>query len=281
MNAFDTLDRTRQAAKCDIVARCTTLLLAFAALVCASGAAYAQPVIFQGNAATEAAWRADAAGGGSVPMETFEGYHGTPGPCNVRSDPVVSLPALGVTLRGVTAGSFPGCYADINFAHSGTRQLSNFGYDVPCANGVDYFIEAMPGRAILSAGLWQCDPQGNLTIVAEGAGGAAMFSFVALVNNHSGNSFGGFVLASGQGASVARLRVLGAEGDGWNHLDDLQIVTVCKADFNRSGIVGVQDIFDFLAAYFNNDARADFNGSGTISVQDIFDFLAAYFAGCS
>ena len=27
--------------------------------------------------------------------------------------------------------------------------------------------------------------------------------------------------------------------------------------------------------------RADFNCSGTISVQDIFDFLAAYFAGCA
>ena len=25
----------------------------------------------------------------------------------------------------------------------------------------------------------------------------------------------------------------------------------------------------------------DFNASDTISVQDIFDFLAAYFAGCS
>jgi hypothetical protein len=52
------------------------------------------------------------------------------------------------------------------------------------------------------------------------------------------------------------------------------------ADFNHSGIVSVQDIFDFLAAYFANDPRADINGSGLISVQDIFDFLAAYFAGC-
>jgi hypothetical protein len=25
---------------------------------------------------------------------------------------------------------------------------------------------------------------------------------------------------------------------------------------------------------------ADFNNSGAVSVQDIFDFLAAYFAGC-
>ena len=32
---------------------------------------------------------------------------------------------------------------------------------------------------------------------------------------------------------------------------------------------------------FAGDARADFNGSATVTVQDIFDFLAAYFAGCS
>jgi len=56
---------------------------------------------------------------------------------------------------------------------------------------------------------------------------------------------------------------------------------VCTADFNLSGTLSVQDIFDFLAAYFGNDPLADFNASGTISVQDIFDFLAAYFAGCA
>ncbi|MCC6320591.1 MAG: hypothetical protein IT438_04045 [Phycisphaerales bacterium] len=54
----------------------------------------------------------------------------------------------------------------------------------------------------------------------------------------------------------------------------------CAADFNNSGAVSVQDIFDFLAAYFSNDPRADFNNSGAISVQDIFDYLAAYFTGC-
>jgi hypothetical protein len=43
----------------------------------------------------------------------------------------------------------------------------------------------------------------------------------------------------------------------------------------------VQDIFDFLAAYFGHDPRADFNQSGAITVQDIFDFLGAYFAGCA
>jgi hypothetical protein len=59
------------------------------------------------------------------------------------------------------------------------------------------------------------------------------------------------------------------------------IYTVCPADFNGSGMSSVQDLFDFLAAFYALDPRADINGSGLISVQDIFDFLAAYFAGCA
>jgi hypothetical protein len=55
----------------------------------------------------------------------------------------------------------------------------------------------------------------------------------------------------------------------------------CPADFNGVGGVTVQDIFDFLSAFFANDLRADFNHSGSVSVQDVFDFLAAYFAGCA
>ena len=57
---------------------------------------------------------------------------------------------------------------------------------------------------------------------------------------------------------------------------------ICAGDFNRSGgttPLSVQDIIDFLNAWFTGDARADFNGNG-LSVQDIFDFLGAWFAGC-
>jgi len=53
----------------------------------------------------------------------------------------------------------------------------------------------------------------------------------------------------------------------------------CPADFNLSGAVTVQDIFDFLTAYFAGNPDADFNHFSGITVQDIFDFLAAYFAG--
>ena len=66
----------------------------------------------------------------------------------------------------------------------------------------------------------------------------------------------------------------------------------CAADFNGSGgSPTVQDIFDFLGAWFNGctgqsglpceGRSADFNNSGgSPTVQDIFDFLAAWFAGC-
>jgi subtilisin-like proprotein convertase family protein len=55
---------------------------------------------------------------------------------------------------------------------------------------------------------------------------------------------------------------------------------LCRADFNNSGAVTVQDIFDFLGAYFSALPSADINGVGGVTVQDIFDFLALYFQGC-
>jgi hypothetical protein len=58
-------------------------------------------------------------------------------------------------------------------------------------------------------------------------------------------------------------------------------LTICPADFDCSGVLGVQDIFDFLAGFFGGDPRADMNASSTISTQDIFDFLATYFGGCN
>ena len=52
----------------------------------------------------------------------------------------------------------------------------------------------------------------------------------------------------------------------------------CPADFNMDGFRTVQDIFDFLAAWFSGSPAADFNSVGGLTVQDLFDFLAAWFA---
>jgi hypothetical protein len=56
--------------------------------------------------------------------------------------------------------------------------------------------------------------------------------------------------------------------------------STCAADFNQVNGLTVQDIFDFLNAWFAGDPRTNFNHVGGLEVQDIFDFLNAWFAGC-
>jgi len=58
------------------------------------------------------------------------------------------------------------------------------------------------------------------------------------------------------------------------------VVVYCIADFNCSGAVSVQDLFDFLGAWFGMSPRADINGVNGVTVQDLFDFLGYWFAGC-
>ncbi len=56
----------------------------------------------------------------------------------------------------------------------------------------------------------------------------------------------------------------------------------CYADYNKTGGVSVQDIFDFLSDWFAGSAYANTGGTGapgTLSVQNIFDFLSNWFNG--
>ncbi len=85
----------------------------------------------------------------------------------------------------------------------------------------------------------------------------------------------------GDAAQIAANQALDADQDGV--LDSCQPGAACPCDFNHSGAVTVQDIFDFLAGYFQASPLADFNHSGAVTIQDIFDFLGCYFArpaGC-
>ncbi len=52
----------------------------------------------------------------------------------------------------------------------------------------------------------------------------------------------------------------------------------CFCDWNVSGTIGLQDLFDFLASFFAGNG--DFDSNGTTSLQDLFDFLECWFAGC-
>lgn len=58
------------------------------------------------------------------------------------------------------------------------------------------------------------------------------------------------------------------------------VYTYCPVDINCASGATVQDVFDFLAAWFGGSNIGNFNGVGGTTVQDIFDFLAAWFAGC-
>lgn len=46
------------------------------------------------------------------------------------------------------------------------------------------------------------------------------------------------------------------------------------------GPKSLQDVFDFLNAFFNGDLNTDFDGSGNVTSQDFFDFLNVFFTGC-
>ncbi len=78
-------------------------------------------------------------------------------------------------------------------------------------------------------------------------------------------------------ADAVRYRCAIANGCG-SVTSDVVRLAVCAADFNCSGAVNSQDIFDFLGSFFAGNA--DFNADGTTNSQDFFDFLAAFFGGC-
>ncbi|MCC6322835.1 MAG: hypothetical protein IT438_15535 [Phycisphaerales bacterium] len=132
-----------------------------------------------------------------------------------------------------------------------------------------------PGVA-MNAGETYYIEVGQWSLVGVPAGGAIRLAVE--VSNSFGACCSGAVctVVGADGCIEANQRYAG-NGTSCNAFPTT--VPCCPADFNQSGGVSVQDIFDFLSAYFVGDAWADINGGG-VSVQDIFDFLTAYFGGC-
>ncbi|MBY0262431.1 MAG: hypothetical protein K2Q20_08815, partial [Phycisphaerales bacterium] len=61
---------------------------------------------------------------------------------------------------------------------------------------------------------------------------------------------------------------------------ELHSVSACPADFAGDGAATVEDIFQFLTAWFAGGPGTDVDGDGSRTVTDIFAFLSAWFAGC-
>jgi hypothetical protein len=66
-------------------------------------------------------------------------------------------------------------------------------------------------------------------------------------------------------------------------IDNIVVTGPCPCDFNTDGALNSQDFFDFLVAFFAQDASADFNNDTLVNSQDFFDFLGCFFSppkGC-
>ncbi len=222
---------------------------ALAAVLSAAPCALAQFTAFQGNAATETAWRA--AVGGVIPLEDFEAYAGVPGPFSGPSDVIQSLPGLHIDLYGEVPGTYPGIYVNHSQAHSGGNQLCNFGAGI--AQFGDFFIVPSAGYTIRALGFWQCDAQGDQTLYVYDANDNLLGAITGLAVDGSGNSFAAFI----SDVPVAKIRVEGVLGDGYNHIDDLQIAVngaapTCRLDYNLDTVVNPDDLGDFITDYYTD-----------------------------
>lgn len=87
--------------------------------------------------------------------------------------------------------------------------------------------------------------------------------------------------ANVQASACASMNTAFVSGAAACNVAGNRITPCCRADYNHQSGVSVQDVFDFLTAWFAGDPLANFatNGVGTPSVQSVFDYLNAWFAG--
>lgn len=191
---------------------------------------------FAGNATQEAAWQA--AVGGTIPIENFDSFLGIGAPGG-SSDTISSLPALHITFDGPP---YPGVYSDGSLAHSGANQWANFGGGA--GNGSNHVLRVQAGYGIRALGFWNCDPQGNQPMAAYDFNNQLVGTIVGEINNYGtpaaeSTSFAGFIST----VPIKYLFITGSLGDGWNHIDDLQVVAKPQqaGDFDFDGDVDGAD----------------------------------------
>lgn len=260
-------------------------MMRLASVITLAASAGAQFTVYEGDASTETQWRTAAAavqGGNPVPLEDFESFFGTPfggGP----SDQVPALPALHIVSSTGVPGAYPGVYRDAQWAHSGENQLANFNGGL--GQFADYDILPESGHAIYALGFWQCDPQGDQHLFAYDAANHLLGEIVGRINDGSGNSFAGFVSAT----PVARVFVEGALGDGWNHIDDLQVVSLppCGGacpDIDCDGDVDLSDLASLLAHFGTpsgaSRAEGDVTSDGDVDLEDLAVVLVHFGSQC-
>jgi hypothetical protein len=184
--------------------RCVPACVAALAL---SSAAHAGFGTFNGYQSAEAEWRTSV---GATLLESFEDY--------ANGTQIAQLPSLQVRFDALAGGGHPQAYAFGGTPH-GLMHLGNFPAGINAINRWnDIVMRPFPGFTLHAVGFWNGDGQADtLQAHAYDVNGLLLGSVGAFKG-----SFGGFISST----PVAWVRFDGQTGDGWNHLDGLQVNAV-------------------------------------------------------
>lgn len=181
--------------------------LVAALLGAVASSAQANFTVFNGGLAAETSWQASV---GATVLENFESF--------TEGTQIQSLPALHLTFDELAGGGYSQTYR-FNSTPHGPMQLGNFPNGINAINQWnDIFARPTAGFTLHSMGFWNGDGQSaTLFAVAYDSSGNLLGSAGAL-----NGTFAGFV----SDTPVAWVKFEGDTGDGWNHLDGLQVNAV-------------------------------------------------------
>ncbi|MCC6426860.1 MAG: EF-hand domain-containing protein [Phycisphaerales bacterium] len=182
--------------------------------------------------------------------------------------PVEDLSAPGSTVSTLAVAQ--------NFAAS----INNMTLNVGCMNN-QFIAAATPlanGDALLAISVTGTDPINLLVGAANTAPGCLVTTLPACSFNPSIQEV---VLSSqdcnenGQDDAIDIAQGTSADLNNNGVPDEC-----CKADFNQSGFVDLEDYSDFVEAFEAGTDDADFDESGFVDLEDFHDFVVAFEAGC-
>ncbi len=194
------------------------------------------------------------------------------GGVTVTGTPTVN--ALGTRITGlsfVLASNAAGTARDVNVTNSDGLGSSGGGIEVFTVESL-----AVTGACCAANGTCTETDAGSCAATFQGLGTVCMPNPCPVPTGAC--CFGSTCSVTTAAACVGANRSFAGASTACNTVGNTT-TPCCLANFNQNGVLEVQDIFDFLNAWFTLDGATDINGSG-VSVQDIFDFLNAWFSGC-
>lgn len=128
---------------------------------------------------------------------------------------------------------------------------------------------------------------GTLTIVAINKADEPLACPLTLAGFEPGGPAAAYRYSGANTDAIVRLADLPLDPNGTTLALPASSITLlavpgpaCAGDFNKDGILNVNDFSDFRAAYLAGDPRADYSGDGVLGVADFSAFRTAYLRGC-